>query len=59
MTGRVPATHTKMYFGIDLGANIPGKKAETMIHVGGIAMYEKQVRDAIDGWKGFDVVTAA
>jgi hypothetical protein len=25
----------------------------------GIEMYEKQCRDTIDGWKGFDVVSAA
>jgi len=41
------------------GANIPGKKSENMIYVGGINMYEKQVREKMDGWKGFDVVTAA
>ncbi|KAK3708387.1 hypothetical protein LTR37_011483 [Vermiconidia calcicola] len=41
------------------GANIPGKKAENMIYVGGINMYEAQCREKMDGWKGFDVVTAA
>ena len=41
------------------GANIPGKKAECMIYVGGINMYEAQCREKIDGWKGFDVVTSA
>ena len=40
------------------GANIPGKKAENMIYVGGINMYEAQMREKIDGWKGFNVVTA-
>jgi len=25
----------------------------------GIELYEKQCRDTIDGWKGFDVVAAA
>ena len=42
-----------------IGANIPGKRAECMIHVGGINMYEKQVREKMDGWQGFDVVAAA
>lgn len=41
------------------GANIPGKKSENMIYVAGINMYEKQMRETFDGWKGFDVVTAA
>ena len=41
------------------GANIPGKKAENMIYVGGINMYEKQMRSKMDGWVGFDVATAA
>ncbi|KAK4565809.1 hypothetical protein LTR86_003658 [Recurvomyces mirabilis] len=40
------------------GANIPGKKAENMIYVGGINMYEKEIRAKIDGWHGFDVVGA-
>ncbi|KAK3075968.1 hypothetical protein LTR53_000272 [Teratosphaeriaceae sp. CCFEE 6253] len=41
------------------GANIPGKKSENMIYVGGINNYEKQVREKMEGWQGFDVVTAA
>lgn len=41
------------------GANIPGKKAENMIYVAGINTYEKQLRETMDGWQGFDVVTAA
>ena len=40
------------------GANIPGKKAENMIYVGGINNYEPDCRATMDGWKGFDVVTA-
>ena len=41
------------------GANIPGKKSENMIYVGGISMYEAQCREKIDGWKGFDIIAAA
>ena len=41
------------------GANIPGKKSENMIYVGGINTYEPRCREKMDGWKGFDVVTAA
>jgi len=40
-------------------ANVPGKKVEGMTYIMGIDMYEKQCRDTIDGWKGFNVVTAA
>ncbi|KAK5116156.1 hypothetical protein LTR62_008482 [Meristemomyces frigidus] len=38
------------------GANIPGKKKENMIYVGGIDMYEQEVRGRFEeGWRGFDV----
>ncbi|KAM0720984.1 hypothetical protein Q7P37_003269 [Cladosporium fusiforme] len=37
-------------------ANIPGKRAEGMTYVLGIQAYEKQCRDSMEGWKGFDVV---
>ena len=40
------------------GGNIPGKKAEAMTYIGGIEMYEKECRSAMDGWKGFEVITA-
>jgi hypothetical protein len=40
------------------GGNVPGKKAEPLTYVGGIEMYEKTCRDQLDGWKGFEVVTA-
>ena len=39
-------------------SNIPGKKAENMTYVGGLDNYEKQCRATMDGWKGFDVVSA-
>ena len=38
--------------------NIPGKKVQMLIHLGGLEMYEQQCRDTLDGWKGFEVVTA-
>ena len=40
------------------GANIPGKKAENMVFVAGINVYEKMCRETMDGWKGFNVVAA-
>lgn len=39
------------------GANVPGKKQESMTWVAGIPAYERQCRDAMEGWKGFDVVS--
>ena len=41
------------------GANIPGKKTQSLVYVGGINVYEKHIRQKIDGWKGFNVVAAA
>lgn len=41
------------------GANIPGKKAQSLIYVGGINMYEPQIRATMEDWKGFTVVSAA
>lgn len=37
-------------------ANLPGKKSQILTHPGGIEMYEKQCRDKLDGWKGFQLV---
>lgn len=37
------------------GANIPGKKVQLLTYVMGIEMYEKQCREKLDGWKGFDI----
>lgn len=37
---------------------MPGKKAESLSYIGGIEMYEKTCREKLDGWKGFEVVTA-
>ena len=40
------------------GGNIPGKTAEAMTYIGGIETYEQQCRATMDGWKGFQVITA-
>jgi hypothetical protein len=40
------------------GGNIPGKKAEPMTYIGGIDIYEKVCHEKLDGWKGFEVVSA-
>ena len=40
------------------GGNVPGRKAENVMYAGGLSTYEAQCREKMDGWKGFDVVTA-
>ncbi|KAF2477733.1 FAD/NAD(P)-binding domain-containing protein [Lindgomyces ingoldianus] len=37
------------------GGNIPGKKAENMTFVGGIDVYERECRERMKGWRGWDV----
>jgi cation diffusion facilitator CzcD-associated flavoprotein CzcO len=37
-------------------SNVPGKKSEQQNYILGIKNYEKQVRETMEGWKGFDVV---
>lgn len=41
-----------------MGANIPGKPREQLCYAGGIPLYEKECNGVLDGWKGFNVVTA-
>jgi cation diffusion facilitator CzcD-associated flavoprotein CzcO len=36
-------------------SNIPGKKAENQSYMLGIDSYEKECRETMNGWKGFDV----
>jgi hypothetical protein len=40
------------------GSNIPGKKTQNMTYIGGIDNYEKQCREKMEGWKGFEIVAA-
>jgi hypothetical protein len=37
-------------------ANLPGKKSQILTHPGGIEMYERQCRETLEGWKGFEIV---
>jgi len=39
-----------------MGANVPGKPREQLIYLGGVDTYARVTSDALDGWKGFDVV---
>lgn len=39
-----------------MGGNIPGKVKEQLNYTGGIAEYKREIRSALDSWKGFDIV---
>ncbi|KEF59038.1 uncharacterized protein A1O9_03881 [Exophiala aquamarina CBS 119918] len=41
-----------------MGANIPGKPREQLIYLLGVDAYARVTTDALQGWKGFDVVMA-
>ena len=41
-----------------MGANIPGKVREPLIYFGGMRSYKKSLENALDGWKGFNIVKA-
>lgn len=42
-----------------MGANIPGKPREQLIYLAGVDVYGKEIRAALDGWKGFNVTMPA
>jgi cation diffusion facilitator CzcD-associated flavoprotein CzcO len=39
-----------------MGANIPGKKREQLNFTGGLPLYEKECREALESWNGFITV---
>jgi hypothetical protein len=39
-----------------MGGSMPGKAFEQVNYAGGIPKYVEEIRDALDGWKGFEVV---
>ncbi|KAK8194187.1 hypothetical protein M8818_007375 [Zalaria obscura] len=42
-----------------MGANVPGKPREQLCYAGGFPKYEKECRNALDGWKGFATAAPA
>lgn len=52
LASKTLAIHTDSWY---MGANIPGKKREFMIYMGGIPAWHEACKDALDGWKGFEV----
>jgi len=39
-----------------MGGSMPGKAFEQVNYAGGIPKYVEEIRDALEGWKGFEVV---
>ena len=38
-----------------MGANIPGKPREQLNYAGGLPLYQKDCKEALHNWKGFEV----
>ena len=39
-----------------MGANVPGKLREQLVYLAGVDVYAKTINDALEGWKGFDLI---
>jgi cation diffusion facilitator CzcD-associated flavoprotein CzcO len=39
-----------------MGANVPGKVREQLIYLAGVDVYAKEIKDALQDWKGFNLV---
>lgn len=50
------AVHTSSWY---MGANIPGKKREFLLYLGGLPEWHKACEKALDGWSDFDVTPAS
>ena len=46
------AVETKSWY---MGANIPGKKREYLLYMGGLPAWHQACIEALEGWKGFEV----
>lgn len=42
-----------------MGANVPGKKREYLLYMGGVQNWHAACRDALEDWKGFEISAAA
>ncbi|CAK1365733.1 unnamed protein product [Cercospora beticola] len=49
------AIHTNSWY---MGANVPGKKREYLLYLGGVPMWHDACREAIKDWQGFRVEQA-
>lgn len=50
------AIHTNSWY---MGANIPGKKGEYLLYMGGLPTWKRSCDEAVEGWKGFDIIGKA
>lgn len=41
-----------------MGANIPGKRREYLIYLGGLPLYQEKMEEALKNWKGYAVSSA-
>ena len=41
-----------------MGANVPGKRREMLLYMGGIPMWHAAALKALKDWKGFDIAEA-
>jgi hypothetical protein len=39
-----------------MGANVPGKVREQLLYLAGVDTYAKIINEALDGWKGFNLI---
>lgn len=38
-----------------MGANVPGKRREYLIYLGGLPLYKQKMQEAVDNWQGYSV----
>jgi hypothetical protein len=38
-----------------MGANVPGKRREYLIYLGGLPLYQQKMAEALEGWQGFAI----
>lgn len=38
-----------------MGANVPGKRKEYLIYLGGLPLYKLKMAEALEGWQGFTI----
>jgi hypothetical protein len=38
-----------------MGANIPGKRREYLIYLGGLPLYKQKMAEALEDWQGFTI----
>lgn len=39
-----------------MGANVPGKRREMLLYMGGIPMWHKACLESLEGWKDFETI---